>query len=119
MARRQTHQRAKRCRCQVQVIGDDDLVNKQLDIVVRHNGIVPLLGPQMIERRIVRDAKQPAFEVAYGRIWQGVERLCQRILNDVLAIDDRTGHAGAIAMELRAQRPDKLVEILPCYAKAL
>ena len=54
-----------------------------------------------IERSVMGDPKQPAFEVIDDTDHRlGVESLDHRILDDVLAIDGRASHPRAISMEL-------------------
>ena len=68
---------------------------------------------QEIDRRVVRDAKQPGAQRRHlGGEAQRVERLGERVLDDVLALDDRAGEARAVAMQLGAHAVDHGQELL-------
>src|SRR5580658_4802470 len=59
------------------------------------------------------DAEQPALRIVErSGARERFERLQQRLLDDVLAVDRRTGHAGAIAMQLRPQRRDERLKTM-------
>ena len=79
-------------------------VDDHVHILIGAAGVLPSAAAQMIKRGIVRDAKQPAFRIGdrSGR-GKGFDRLHQRFLDHILAVDDRAGHAGAVAMQLRSQ----------------
>jgi hypothetical protein len=66
---------------------------------------------QEIERRIVGDAKQPALGVGDGAgARKGLDRLGQRLLQDILAIDHRARHARAVAVQPGPELRQELVE---------
>jgi hypothetical protein len=74
-------------------------------------GVLTRAAAQQVERRVMRDAKEPRFGIVDRRERRiGLDRLDQRLLHRVFAIDDRAGHPGAIAMELRPQFAEQPVE---------
>ncbi|BCH09237.1 hypothetical protein MesoLj131c_34950 [Mesorhizobium sp. 131-3-5] len=74
-------------------------------------GLFASAAAQEIERRIVGDAKQPAFRVGNrAGNGQGLDRLGQRLLQHILAIEDRAGHAGTVAVQLGAQFPKQALK---------
>ena len=67
---------------------------------------------QEIQRRVVGDAEQPALDVGErAGMREGLDRLDQRLLQHVLAVDHRAGHAGAIAMQPRPQLGQEPLEL--------
>src|SRR5262249_50986209 len=61
-----------------------------------------------VDRRVVCDAEQPPVGIGRQRLLRRrLDRLEQRFLQHVLAIDNRTRHAGAVAMQLRPQLLDQ------------
>ncbi len=57
------------------------------------------------------DAKQPPLKVGNrSRLGERLDRLHERFLDHVLAIDDRTRHARAVAMQLRSQLAEQPIE---------
>jgi hypothetical protein len=70
-----------------------------------------------IECRVMSDAKEPAFRPLDRRAGSWVvgcprlDRFGQRILHDIFAIDYRSGHPRAIAMELRPQLAHQAFEV--------
>ena len=82
--------------------------------------LLPLAPAQMVLRGIVGDAKQPLLgTLDRGVAVERLQRLQHRLLHDVLAVDHRAGHAGAVAMQLRAQSGEhrlqcRAVEFLLC-----
>ena len=86
-------------------------VDNHVRVLVGAGGIVPGALAQKINGCIVRDAKQPALGVGDRSVLGKCrDRLHQRFLDDVLAINHRPGHARAITMQLRPQRAEKLIE---------
>jgi hypothetical protein len=66
---------------------------------------------QEVDTLVVRDAEQPGLECA--AILERVQfsiRLEQRVLHDVLAIEDRAGHARTVSVQAGPQMPDRLEE---------
>src|SRR5262245_35907233 len=60
------------------------------------------MATEKVERSIVRDTKQPPCGVVDGTDRrQRTDGLDHRVLDDIFAVDGRTGHARAIAMKLR------------------
>ncbi len=101
---RQPHERMEAGSGNLAVAGDVCGVNKHVRILLGADAILPGASPQKVQSRIVGDAKQPALRMCdRSGVWQCLDRLDQRLLHHVLAIDDRTGHACAVAMQLRAQ----------------
>ncbi|GLQ56427.1 hypothetical protein GCM10010862_36860 [Devosia nitrariae] len=68
--------------------------------------------PQVIERRIVADAKEPGLEIVDDRcpLYGGVG-LQQGFLQHVLAVDDRAGHARGITVQTRPQYSHPRLEL--------
>ena len=93
------------------VVGDVCGVNEHVRVLVGAGAIRPGAAAQEVQSRIVGDAKQPAFRMCnrpHGG--QGLDRLDQRFLHHVLAIDDRAGHARAVAVQLRPQFAEQSIE---------
>src|SRR5216683_1474327 len=66
---------------------------------------------QKVQRRIVSDAKQPSLEIGdRSGLRKSIDRLYQRFLDHVLAIDDRARHARAVTMELGPQFAETPIE---------
>jgi hypothetical protein len=60
----------------------------------------------------VRNAEQPALDIGdRSRRREGLDRLDEGILHDVLAVDDRACHAGAIAVQPGPQVAQQPVEL--------
>ena len=92
--------------------GDGDLtvvrgacgVNDHVGILVRAGCVPSGAVAQKVQCRIVGDTKQPALRVNdRSGIGQHFERLDDRFLHHVLSVDDRAGHARAVAMQLGPQ----------------
>ena len=67
---------------------------------------------QEIQRRVVGDAEQPALDVGErAGMREGLDRLDQRLLQHVLAVDHRARHAGAIAVQPRPQLGQQPLEL--------
>src|SRR5580700_201996 len=91
------------------VVGGVCGVNKHVWVLVGTGAILPSAAPQKVQSRIVGDAKQPALRMCdWSRVRQRLDRLDQRLLHHVLAIDDGAGHARAVAMQLRPQLAEQL-----------
>ena len=59
------------------------------------------------------DTKQPTLKtVDPDAIGARADGLDKRVLHHILAIDRRSGHAGAIAMETRPQRGQTCLEVI-------
>jgi hypothetical protein len=83
------------------IVGSAFGVNEHVWIHVGVSGILTGAAPQKVQSHIVGDAKQPALRVRdRSHVRRCLDRFDQRLLHHVLAIDDRAGHARAIAMSL-------------------
>ena len=81
-------------------------------------GETSAMALQEIERGIVCDAKEPRPKRRHvRRETQGVESLGERLLDDVLALDDGAGETRAITMELGPHACDEGEELLTCIGK--
>src|ERR1700722_4703561 len=68
---------------------------------------------EKIERSVVGDAEQPAFRVVDDTdTGQGGKGFNQCVLDNILAIDSRAGHAGAVSMELGTNLTHQLLELI-------
>ena len=66
-----------------------------------------------IDRGVLRDAKEPrAQRGQLRRLTEGIERLRERILDDVFAVDRGADESRGVAMEVRAHRLDHREELL-------
>src|SRR5262245_10621449 len=73
--------------------------------------LVPSSPAQKIQGGVGGDAIQPALRISHGNgCVPSLHRFHQRILNNILAVDHRARHAGAIPMELRSRLQDKAFE---------
>ena len=87
-------------------------ISNHIHVLVRVRGRLARAAPQIIERRVMGDPKQPAFRVLdRSGAWQRFDRLHERVLHHILTVDDRAGHARAVAMQLRPQFGKGAVEI--------
>jgi hypothetical protein len=93
------------------VVGDVCGVNKHVWVLVGTVAIPPSAAPQKVQGRVMGDTKQPTLRMRdRSRVRQRLDRLDQRLLHHVLAIDDRAGHACAVAMQLRPQFAEQAIE---------
>jgi len=70
-----------------------------------------LVTPEKIHRGVVRDAKEPGTERRRRlHFREHVPGLGQRVLHHVLAVEDRAGHACAVAVELGPNLGDEFEE---------
>ena len=68
---------------------------------------------EKIKRGVVGDTEQPAFRVVDDTdTGQGGKGFNQCVLDNILAIDSRAGHAGAVSMELWTKLTHRLLELL-------
>src|ERR1700678_1690244 len=73
---------------------------RRFDVFGERNDRVPGPVAQEIEARVVGDAKQPALEIIHsGALGSREKGLDEGILQYILAIDLRSGHARAVAMK--------------------
>lgn len=107
----QLHEVSKTCGDDLAIVDAVDGIGDHVRILIRVNGGEARAAAQKIQRRIVRDAKQPPLRIG-GRAGAVVsfERLHERILHHVLAIDHRAGHARAVAVQLGPQIGEKPIE---------
>ena len=67
---------------------------------------------QVIQRRVVGDAEQPALGIGQrAGVREGLDRFDQGLLQHVLAVDHRARHAGAIAVQLGPQFGQEPLEV--------
>ena len=77
-----------------------------------------LVAAQEVDGRVVRDAKQPGAQRRRLDLHpDGVERLGQRVLHHVLAVDRRADQARAVAVQGRAKLADQGEEALARLAE--
>jgi hypothetical protein len=108
---RQAHEGAQARGRDLPVVRGDDGIDHHVRVLVGVGGLAPGAPPQKVQRRVVRDAEQPALRMGDRfRLRQGLDRLHQRFLNDILAIHHRAGHAGAVAMQLGPQLAEQPVD---------
>ena len=84
----------------------------------RHNevDVLALVATKKVHGGVVRDAKEPGAELHWlGHLGERVERLGERVLHEVLAVDDIAHHAGAVAMKLGPDLADELNELRPRF----
>jgi len=63
------------------------------------DGLVAPPSAQKIQRRVVSDTKQPSIEIGdWSGVRERIDCLHQRLLDHVLAINNRARHARAVAM---------------------
>src|SRR5580704_7152229 len=68
---------------------------------------------EKIKRGVVGDTEQPAFWVVDDTdTGQGGKGFNHRVLDNILAIDRRAGHAGAVSMELRTKLTHQTFELI-------
>ena len=68
---------------------------------------------EKIKRGVVGNTEQPAFRVVDDTdTGQGGKGFHQCVLDNILAIDSRAGHAGAVSMELGTNLTHQLLELI-------
>jgi hypothetical protein len=68
---------------------------------------------EKIKRGVVDDTEQPAFRVVHDTdTGQRGKRFHQCVLDNILAIDSRAGHAGAVSVELWTNLTHQLLELI-------
>jgi hypothetical protein len=108
---RQAHERAQRGGCDCAALLDADRVDDRVQILVGASRILARPPAQKIERRVVRNAEQPSFDIIdWFAVRKCFDGLHARLLQDVFAVDGRAGHARAITMQFRPQLPDNAIE---------
>src|SRR6202789_2009703 len=86
---------------------------RRFDVFGERNDRVPDPVAQEIEARIVGDAKQPALEIIHpSALGSRVKGLDEGILQYILAIDRRSRHARAVAMQAWTQRFQTILEFV-------
>jgi hypothetical protein len=86
---------------------------RRFDVFGERNDRVPGPVAQEIEARVVGDAKQPALEIIHpGALGSRVKGLDEGILQYILAIDRRSRHARAVAMQAWPQRFQTILEFV-------
>ena len=101
---RKPHEGAKTGTDDLPSVGGVGGIDNHLEILVGGDRLSPPAAAQEIDRGVVRDAEEPALRVVHRGV-VGFDCLDDGILNGVLAVDDRPGHAGAIAVELGRRSP--------------
>src|SRR5260370_18835329 len=82
------------------------------DLVMLHHRTARA-ATEKIKRGVVGDTEQPAFRVADDTdTGQGGKGFNQCVLDNILAIDSRAGHAGAVSMELWTKRTHQPLELI-------
>ena len=108
---RKTHESAQAGGCDLAIAGGDCWIDDHVRILVDASGLLSGAAAQKVQRRIVGDAKQPAFRMGNRlRLRKGLDRLHQRFLDHILAVDDRAGHPGAVTMQFRSQLGEKTIQ---------
>jgi hypothetical protein len=112
LRRRKPHKGPQARRRDLMIANGIRRISNHIHVLVRMRGVLARPPPQIVERRVVGDAKHPALRV-FNRssARQGFDRLHQRFLDHVLAVDDRAGHARTVAVQLRPQFGEYPVEM--------
>ena len=116
LRQRQMHEGAKAGAGDMPAVGAAGRVFDGRYVGFGHDGPFPIAPAQMVLGGIVGDAKQPVLRL-FDRdaAVERLQRLDQRLLHDVLAVDHRTGHAGAVAMQFRAKAGEHRFEGRPVH----
>ncbi len=114
LQRRKAHEGSEAGGRDVTLIRNDHGIGHRLQIHVGPSSLLSPPTPQKVHRRIVCDAKDQSFQIG-NRSGVGIslDRIGKCFVRDVLSIDDRARHAGAVAMQLWAQFAQKAVECDP------
>jgi len=87
--------------------------------VVERLAHAAVVAAQMVDGAMVGDAEQPRAQRGHARqVGQQVVGACQCVLHDVLAVDHRTGHACAVAVQFRAQVGHQRQELPTAFVQA-
>ena len=86
---------------------------RRFDVFGERNDRIPGPVAQEIEARVVGDAKQPALEIIDpGALRSRLKGLDEGILQHILAVDRRSRHARAVAMQAWPQRLQTILEFV-------
>ena len=108
---RQPHEGAQACTRDLAARDGVGRVGNHVRFLARSKSFLPSAAAEKVQRGVVRDAKQPALGIAEpARRRKLLDRLDQRVLQHVFAIDHRADHARAIAMQLRPHRNQQGVD---------
>ncbi len=111
LRRRQPHEGAQAGGGELAILRGACFISDHVGILVGMCGRAPGAAAEKIERCVVGDAEHPAFRVSYlSRIGERLDRLDDRLLHHILAVDDGAGHARAVPMQLRPQFADEPIE---------
>jgi hypothetical protein len=111
LRRLKTHESAQAGGCDLAISDGRCWIDDHFGILVDADGLLSGAAAQKVQRRIVGDAKQPAFRMGNRlRLRKSLDRLHQRLLDHILAVDDRAGHAGAVTMQFRSQLGEKTIQ---------
>ena len=86
-------------------------INHHVQSLVREGRVAAGPPTQEVERGVVGNSKEPALDLRYEvQLRYRLQRLHQRVLHHVLAIDGGARHAGAIPVQLRPHLAKHTVE---------
>ncbi len=87
-------------------------IGNHVHLLARSERFLPVAAAQEIQRGVLRDPKQPPPRIADGAGGrQRLDRLDQRILQHILAVNHRACHARAIAMQHRPHLGEQAVDV--------
>ena len=95
----QAHEGAQRHRGHMAAAGIGLRVHLAFRVCIGKHRFFSRPAAQEVHRRVVRDAEQPAFGVLHGLRVVAARGFHQGFLDDVFGVQDRSGHAGAIAVQ--------------------
>ncbi len=101
---RQLHEGAQAGGGDLMLVHDRDGIGHRIRIVIGMQRAQPAATPEKIQRGVVDDPEHPALHIDDGaRGRKRLDRFQHRVLNHVLAVDRRAGHARGVTVQLRAQ----------------
>src|SRR5580700_2401352 len=113
LERRKPHERAKTHGGGLLILIGGIRSGNHVEGLVRLHHRTAGAATEKIERSVVGDAEQPAFRVVDDTdTGQGGKGFNQCVLDNILAIDGRAGHAGAVSMELWTKLTHQLLELI-------
>jgi hypothetical protein len=95
---RQLHERAQAGRGRLPLGDLVDWIGDHGEVLIAAESLLAPSPPQEVHRRVVDDAKQKALRVGDCLPLKRLDGLHQRILHDVVGVDNGADHARTIAM---------------------
>jgi hypothetical protein len=104
LAHRKTHEGPKAGCRDLTIVHGVSGVGKHLQILIGTSSVMATAAPQKVERGVVSNSKQPASQIRdRWSVGQSLDRLQERLLDHILAINHRAGHPRAVTVDFWPQ----------------